>query len=400
MSAQSIAAASSAPPRRSARGALPPFLAMSVSVAAAERRAAGKAVFDLGIGQPSTPAPRPALDAAAAALRDSVLAYTPPLGMPILRERIAAYYKERYGLDVPPSQVALTTGSSGGFALAYLTAFDAGDVVALPRPSYSPYRNLLRALDCRVLEIPAGAEQGFKLTVAALEALPQRPAGLIIASPGNPSGTMMSPDELRDVAAWCDDNGVTLISDEIYHGVTYGDVPEACARSFSDRAWVVNSFSKYFSMTGWRLGWMLVPEGAGASLDRLATAVALCPPTLSQHAALAAFDAPDELAANVERYRANRAILRERLPQLGFGPVGPMDGAFYAYADISRWSRDSVAFCARAMSETGVAMTAGAGFDSVQGGSYVRICYAGSEANLSGALDALAEWLPTLPPAG
>lgn len=370
---------------------------MSTSAAVAARRAEGKRVFDLGLGQPSSAAPRLALEAAAAATKDSVLGYTPPLGMPVLRERIAAYYMERYGLDIPATQVVLTTGSSGGFVLAYLTAFDAGDVVALPRPSYAPYANLLRALDCQVVEIPAGAEQGFVVTVDSLEALSTKPNGLVVASPRNPSGTMMSPAQLRDVAAWCDEHDVTLISDEIYHGVSYGDVEESCARQFGDRAWVVNSFSKYFSMTGWRLGWMVVPEGCGASMDRLATAVALCPPAISQHAALAAFDAKDELQSNIARYRANRATLQERLPQLGFASVGPMDGAFYAYADISRWSEDSVAFCARMLDEADVAMTPGAGFDKVEGTRYVRLCYAGSEQNLAGALASLAQWLPTLP---
>jgi aspartate/methionine/tyrosine aminotransferase len=370
---------------------------MSVSVAAAARRAQGLTVYDLGIGQPGTPAPALALDAAEAAMRNTLLAYTPPLGMPVLRARIASYYMERYGLDIPASQVVLTTGSSGGFVLAFLTSFEVGDAVALPRPGYSAYRNLLKALQCEVIDIPAGAAQDYKITVASLEALPKPPAGLVIASPGNPSGTMMTPTELRDVARWCDANNVTLISDEIYHGVVYGDVEEACARQFSDQAWVVNSFSKYFSMTGWRLGWMVVPEGCGGSLDRLATAIALCPPAISQHAALAAFDAQDELTANVERYRINRAMLLERLPAIGITTIGAMDGAFYAYADVSRWTDDSVAFATKLMTETGVAVTAGAGFDAVEGRHNVRICYAGAHEVLSEALDVLGEWLAVQP---
>jgi aspartate/methionine/tyrosine aminotransferase len=370
---------------------------MSISVAAAARRAKGLPVFDLGIGQPGTPAPAAALDAAQAAMRSTLLAYTHPLGMPVLRERIAAYYHERYGLDIPASQVVLTTGSSGGFVLAFLTAFEAGDAVALPRPGYSAYRNLLQALECEVIDIPAGAEQGYKITVQSLEALPTPPAGVVIASPGNPSGTMMSPQELQDVAAWCDAHGTTLISDEIYHGVVYGDVQEACARQFTDDAWIMNSFSKYFSMTGWRLGWMVVPEGSGGSLDRLATAVSLCPPAISQYAAMAAFDAQDELQANVERYRVNRALLLDRLPAMGITSVGAMDGAFYAYADISRWSTDSVDLASRLMGETGVAVTAGAGFDNVEGRRNVRICYAGAHDALSEALDIMGDWLAAQP---
>ena len=376
-----------------ARSAVPPFHAMRVFEAAAARRSAGHAVFNLSAGQPSSRAPRAVLAAAHRALDSELLGYTVATGIPELREAIAGHYRRTYGLDVSPAEVVATTGSSGAFLLAFLAAFEAGDRVALARPGYPAYRNMLSALGCQVVELPCGAESGYQPTVAMLEALDPTPAGLVLASPANPTGTMLTPAELAAIVTWCRDHDVRLISDEIYHGITYTE-PGASAWETDRGSVVVNSFSKYFSMTGWRLGWLLAPRDLVDPIDRLATNLALCPPTLAQHAAVHAFHDYAELDANVDRYRANRAMLLDGLRGLGLTKLAPADGAFYAYVDVSEHCQDSMGFCYRMLAETGVAVAPGLDFDTELGHRFIRLSFAGEREEIADALDALADWLP------
>jgi aspartate/methionine/tyrosine aminotransferase len=374
------------------RGRVPPFHAMRVLQLAHARRAAGLPVYVLNAGQPGTPAPAPVLAAARRTLDADRLGYTSQVGIPALRDAIAGHYRRWYGLSVSRDDVVATTGSSGGFLLAFLAAFDPGDLVVLTRPGYPAYRNMLASLGCRVLELPCGPDTHFQPAVAALEALLEVPAGVVVASPANPTGTMLTPDELAGIAAWCDAHGVRLVSDEIYHGITYSGA-QSCAWSTSRNAIVVNSFSKYFCMTGWRLGWLLVPDELLDSVDRLASNFALCPPTLAQHAAVHAFDAYAELDANVARYSTNRHLLLDRLPAIGLDRLAPADGAFYIYADVSRWTSDSLAWGARLLDDTGVAVAPGIDFDPIDGGRFIRMSFAGDTAEIAEAVDVLGEWL-------
>jgi aspartate/methionine/tyrosine aminotransferase len=380
-------------PVASARGGIPAFEVMRVIDAVVARRALGLPIFDLSAGQPSTPAPATVRAAAAQAINADRLGYTNALGIPPLRAAIARHYRHTDALEVAAGSVAITTGSSGGFLLAFLAAFDPGDTVLMARPGYPAYRNMLAALGCTVVELPCGPETRFQPTVAQLDALPAAPQGIVLASPANPTGTMVAPDELAAITAWCDRNGVRLVSDEIYHGITYGE-PAVSSWRFSRSAIVVNSFSKYFSMTGWRAGWLLVPDELLDSVDRLAGNFTICPPALSQVAAVAAFDAYDELDANVLRYKHNRDLLLRRLPTIGLDRLAPADGAFYIYADVSRWTDDSLSFAARLLAETGVAVAPGVDFDPVEGGHFIRMCFAGDTAEIDRAVDQLGEWLP------
>jgi aspartate/methionine/tyrosine aminotransferase len=375
---------------------VPPFHVMRVIDAVVVRRAAGLPVVDMSAGQPSTQAPSPVRTAALAAISSDKIGYTSALGIPALRAAIAAHYRRTDGIEVDPANVAVTTGSSGGFLYTFLAAFDPGDTVALARPGYPAYRNMLNALGCRVIEMPCGPETRFQPTVAHLEALDEAPAGLVIASPANPTGTMVDAAELAALTAWCDAHGTRLISDEIYHGITFG-VSAATAWRTSRHAVVVNSFSKYFSMTGWRIGWLLMPDELIDSIDRLAGNIAICPPSLSQLAAVAAFDGYDELDANVARYAANRTLALEALPRIGLDRLAPADGAFYIYADVSQWTNDSLAFVARALAECGVAMASGVDFDPIDGGRYVRMCFAGDASELARGIAWLGRWLAAQP---
>jgi aspartate/methionine/tyrosine aminotransferase len=378
--------------RVAARAAVPPFHVMRVIDAVSARRAAGLPVIDLSAGQPSTPAPSTVRTAAQVALETDRIGYTNALGIAPLREAIAGHYRERLGLAIEPANVAVTTGSSGGFLYAFLAAFDAGDTVVMARPGYPAYRNMLSALGCRVVEVPCGPETRFQPTVEQLEALDEPPAGLIVASPANPTGTMVPPDELRALLEWCTAHGTRFVSDEIYHGITFG-LPSTCAWSLGADSIVVNSFSKYFSMTGWRVGWLLVPDELMDAVDRLAGNFSICPPALSQFAAVAAFDSYEELDANVARYGENRAMLLEALPAIGLDRLAPADGAFYIYADVSRWTDDSLTWGARLLDETGVAVAPGVDFDTVDGGKYIRMCFAGDGADIERAVEILGEWL-------
>jgi aspartate/methionine/tyrosine aminotransferase len=382
--------------RPAARADVPPFYVMRVIDAVVARRQAGLYVADLSAGQPSTPAPATVRAAAHTALDTDRIGYTSALGIPPLRAAIAQHYRDRAGLDVDPANVVVTTGSSGGFLLAFLAAFEAGAAVAMARPGYPAYRNMLSALGCRVVELPCGPQTRFQPTVDQLAALPEPPAGLVVASPANPTGTMVAADELTALSAWCTAHGTRLVSDEIYHGITYG-LPGTCAWSDGRDAVVVNSFSKYFSMTGWRIGWLLVPDDLIDAVDRLTGNFTICPPALSQLAAVAAFDAYDELDANVARYAANRERLLAQLRSIGLDRLAPADGAFYVYADVSRWTDDTLAWSARLLDDTGVALVPGLDFDPVDGGRFVRMCFAGDGDEIEQAIDRFGTWLAAQP---
>ena len=370
------------------RSQVEPFHVMDVWAAAALRQRTHGDVVNLAAGQPSTPAPAPVLRAARQALDSQLLGYTVTLGIDELREAIARYHGERYGIDVSAADVVVTTGSSGGFPLLFLAAFDPGDTVAMSRPGYPAYRNTLTALGCEVLELDCGPDTRFQPTVAMLEALDQPPAGLIVASPANPTGTILAAEELAGLARWCEEHGTLLISDEIYHGISYGPTT-ASAWETSREAVVMGSASKYFCMTGWRLGWMLLPERLRRAVDRLSGNLTICPPAISQYAGVAAFtpESTAELDSHVHRYRTNRDLLLEGLPGLGLGDLAPADGAFYAYANIAHLTDDSTAWCARLLAETGVALAPGVDFDTVHGGSTVRLSFAGATADVIEALE-------------
>jgi aspartate/methionine/tyrosine aminotransferase len=383
----------SRPPSRRA-GAVDPFIVMDVMAAAAEQEAAGGSVIHLEVGQPSTPAPKGALAAAHAALDADRIGYVAALGLPALRERIARHYREAHGVEVPAERVVVTTGSSGGFPLAFLASFDAGDRVALAAPGYPAYRNILAALNLEAVDLPTSAADRFQPTVAALEKAGQssgKLAGLIVASPSNPTGTMVTRGELKALAEWCDARGVRLISDEIYHGIVY-EGEAASAAEVSEHAIVVNSFSKYFSMTGWRVGWLVVPGELVRPIERLAQNFFISVPTLSQHAAVAAFDCRDELDGHVRRYKANRDLLMAGLPAAGLDRLTPAQGAFYLYADVAHLTNDSRDFCKRMLAEAGVATTPGVDFDRARGAGTLRISFAGSTAEMEEAVRRLKEW--------
>ncbi len=377
------------------RGLIPPFIAMEVMRFANERAARGDDVLHLEVGQPGTGAPRAVIEAANAALQSETLGYTEALGLPTLRRRIARHYQERYGVDVDPARVVVTTGSSGAFLLSFLAAFEAGDRVALADPGYPAYRNILLALGVRPVTFATGMETRFQPTVELLEQADGPLDGLIIASPSNPAGTMLNEAELRALAAYCAAHGIRLISDEIYHGITY-ERPAATMLAISDDAIIVNSFSKYFSMTGWRLGWMVVPADLARAIECLAQNLFISPPTLSQHAAIAVFDCRDELDANVARYGENRALLLEELPKCGFDRLAPADGAFYIYADLTAGgahrTENSEELCRRMLAETGVATTPGVDFDENRGHGYLRFSYAGSTGDIAEAARRLRAW--------
>ncbi len=375
----------------SRRGRIPPFIAMDVLRAANQAAAAGSDVLHLEVGQPSTPAPAGVLAAARAALGRETLGYTDALGLPALREAIAAHYRDSYGVALDPARVAVTTGSSGAFLLAFLAAFDAGDRVAMATPAYPAYRNILTALDLVPVELPAGPAERYQVTLDLLRGQEGAIDGLILASPANPTGTMLAPDALAAIARHCRERGIRLVSDEIYHGIVYGGVA-ATALASSDEAFVVNSFSKYFSMTGWRLGWVVLPSDALRAAECLAQNLFISPPTLSQHAAIAAFECRDELDANVARYAANRALLLEELPKAGLERFAPADGAFYLYAEIAHLTNDSPEFCRRMLLETGVACTPGIDFDRQRGHASLRISFAGSTETMAEAARRLQAW--------
>ena len=380
--------------RPSRRSDVPPFIVMDVMAAAAQAEAKGMRVVHMEVGQPAQPAPATAIRAAQAALAHGRIGYTETLGVPSLRARIAQYYREIYGLDLDPARVAVTTGSSGGFILAFLSLFEPGERVALANPGYPPYRHILSALGCAPVLIETSAETRWALTPQALIAEHRNKplAGLVVASPANPTGTMMPADALGELIAAAEAEGIKVISDEIYHGLDYALRAETAAK-LSERAVVINSFSKYFCMTGWRIGWMVAPESLVRTLERLQGNLAISVPTLAQVAAEAAFEGRDEMEAVKHGYEENRRILVEGLPKAGLDKFLPVDGAFYLYADISSFSNDSLDFAKRMLAQAGVAATPGIDFDPVNGHNFLRFCYAGSAEEMHEAVERIAGWL-------
>ena len=380
--------------RVSRRGHTPPFQVMEIVKAATLRQQSHGDAILLCVGQPATPAPEVVRRAAAEAVGTQVLGYTESRGTTALRERIARHYADTYAVAVDPEEVVITTGSSAGFLLTLMAAFDPDDAVAMTRPGYPAYRNDLNALGLRVRDLDAGPDTRYQPSVDLLEELGEVPAGLVLASPSNPTGTIIDPSELSRLAAWCEAHESLLISDEIYHGITYG---RECvtARQVSRDAVVLGSLSKYHSMTGWRLGWLLLPEALRRPVEQLQGNLSICAPAVSQAAALAAFEpeATEELDAHVARYSRNRDLLLRRLPELGITSFAPPDGAFYAYCDVSDLTADSYAWCYEVLDATGVALAPGTDFDTSGGHRMVRLSFCGSTDELDEALDRLAAFL-------
>jgi aspartate/methionine/tyrosine aminotransferase len=377
--------------RMSSRGQIDPFIVMDVVEAARRAEAAGRRIIHMEVGQPGFPAPRAARDALARAMAEGALGYTVSLGLPALREGIAGLYRRWYGLELNPDRVIVTAGSSGAFVLAFSALFDAGDRVGLGEPGYPSYRQILRALSLQPVGIPAAPENRLQPVPADLAGVADL-AGLIVASPGNPSGTMLDRAALAGLIDHAAGRGISFISDEIYHGLHYG-ARATSALEISDEVYVINSFSKYFSMTGWRVGWMVVPEAHIRTVERLAQNLFICPPHASQIAALAALEATAELEGNRAVYAANRALLLDGLPKAGFSRIAPPDGAFYIYADVSDLTRDSRAFAAQILDEAGVAVTPGLDFDPVRGHGTLRFSYAGGADEVAEGLARLAAFM-------
>ncbi|MBB5572237.1 MULTISPECIES: pyridoxal phosphate-dependent aminotransferase [Rhizobium] len=380
----------------SKRSDVEPFHAMDVLAEATRRRQAGHAVISMAVGQPSHPAPQAALEAARTALGHGRIGYTEALGTLALKQALAGHYLARHGLTIDPMRIAITTGSSAGFNLAFLTLFDPGDSVAIARPGYPAYRNILAALGLDVVEVPVTAETQFTLTPESLEAAQaasgKRLKGVLLASPANPTGTVTGRAALKALADYCADRSIAFISDEIYHGLTFvGE--ETSALELTDEAIVINSFSKYYCMTGWRIGWMVLPGRLVRPIERVAQSLYISAPELSQIAATAALGAGAELDVYRESYRRNRDFLMRRLPEIGFSIASPMDGAFYAYVDVSRFTNDSMAFARKMLAEINVAATPGLDFDPIEGHRVMRISYAGSNAEIEEAVERMAAWL-------
>jgi aspartate/methionine/tyrosine aminotransferase len=380
----------------SARSAVPPFMVMDVMAAAARIEAGGGHVVHMEVGQPAAPAPAAAIAAAQTALARGRLGYTEALGIASLRRRIARHYAQRHAIEIDPSRIVVTTGSSAGFVMAFLALFDPGDRVAVAVPGYPPYRHILSALGCEPVLIETSEATRWAITPEALIAAHRkaRLKGVLVASPANPTGTMMSAEALASLLAAAASEDIRFISDEIYHGLDYAFAGETAAR-LSDDAIVINSFSKYFCMTGWRVGWMVVPEPLVRPIERLQGNLAISVPTLAQIAAEAAFDARAELDQVKHVYEENRRVLIEGLPRAGFDRFLPADGAFYLYADISGFSSDSFAFAQQMLAEAHVAATPGIDFDPVSGARFLRFCYAGATAEMREAIARIGSWLGT-----
>jgi aspartate/methionine/tyrosine aminotransferase len=377
-----------------ARSDIAPFHVMEVLAAAQARERSHGDVVLLAAGQPTAGAPEPVKEAAAKALREHNLGYTVQLGIPTLREAIAGHYAGRSALVVSPEDIVVTTGSSGGFLLSFLASFEPGDRVAMARPGYPAYRNLLTALGCEVVEFATGERTRYQPTTELLDRLgPIK--GLIVASPSNPTGTVLPAGELAAIDGWCSSRGVQLISDEIYHGISYTGGELGSAWHSGRESVVLGSFSKYFAMTGWRLGWMLVPQRLHRAVEVLSGNFAICPPAIAQYAAISAFDAESyaELDGHVAHYRLNRDLLLDGLKRIGLDKVAPIDGAFYAYIDVSEHTTDSLSWCQRLLAETGVAIAPGIDFDPVDGGKFVRISFAGARADVEEGIRRIGAWL-------
>ena len=375
------------------RGNISPFIVMDVMREANKREADGNDILHLEVGQPSTPAPYPVLIAAREAIHEDLIGYTDALGMSALRNRIVKHYDEFYGEKIEASEVVITTGSSGGFILAFLSAFEPGDRVAIACPGYPAYRNILKSLGVEVIDIPTDFDTNFQPSPELLEQASISGAldGLIVASPSNPTGTMIHTAEFKALVDYCRGKSIRLISDEIYHGITYKNSAETVLK-FTKDAIVINSFSKYFSMTGWRLGWLVVPKDLQRSIECLAQNLFISPPTLSQFAAVEVFDCKRELKGYVKRYAENRELLLAELPKVGFKTFASVEGAFYIYADVTNLTNDSKDFCRRMLIETGIATTPGIDFDPERGKSYMRFSFAGNINTINQAIERLGLW--------
>jgi aspartate/methionine/tyrosine aminotransferase len=378
----------------SRRSSVAPFMAMDVLREAAALERQGRRIIHMEVGEPAAPPPRVVREAAIAALAGGRVGYTEALGLPSLRATIARSYGDLYGVDVPAERIAVTTGSSGGFVLVFLACFDPGARIAISEPGYPAYRNLLEALGLEPVALPVSAATRFAVTAEIIEAAHRERAldGVLLMSPANPSGTMLTRHALAEICVTCDRLGLQFISDEIYHGLTY-ERPADTALTFSERAIVVNSFSKYYCMTGWRIGWLVLPEELVRPVERLQQSLAISVPYLSQVAAEAAFGARDELEVVRRDYAKNRAYLLEQLPKIGLADFHPADGAFYIYADVGRFTNDSAAFCKRMLEEAGVAATTGLDFDRERGYRTMRLSFAGSPEDIREAVARLGTWL-------
>ncbi|MFD2741295.1 pyridoxal phosphate-dependent aminotransferase [Sulfitobacter aestuarii] len=376
--------------RNSTRSAVDPFIVMDVMQAAAAAEEAGRHIIHMEVGQPGTGAPRAATEALAKAMADGPLGYTVALGLPALRERIARMYGEWYNVDLDPARVVITPGSSGGFLLAFTSLFDSGDKVGIGAPGYPSYRQILRALALQPVDLPTRPENRYQPVPEDFALLDL--AGLLVASPANPTGTMLDHAAMSALIGACHDSGASFISDEIYHGIEY-EKKAVTALEVSDECYVINSFSKYFSMTGWRVGWMVVPEDQVRVVERIAQNMFICAPHASQVAALAAMDCEAELEANMDVYRANRTMMLEGLPRAGFTEIAPPDGAFYVYADVSAITDDSRALAADILDKAGVAVTPGLDFDPLRGHGTLRFSYARSTADIAEGLARLEAYM-------
>ena len=376
--------------RISTRSAVDPFIVMDVMQAASAAEAAGRHIIHMEVGQPGTGAPKGATAALAKAMDEGPLGYTVALGLPALRARIAQMYGEWYNVDLDPSRVVITPGSSGGFILAFTALFDTHDKVGIGAPGYPSYRQILRALDLDPIDLPAQLENRYQPVPADFADMDL--AGLLVASPANPTGTMLDRPAMGALIEACAAQNASFISDEIYHGVEY-EKKAVTALELTDDCYVINSFSKYFSMTGWRIGWMVVPEDHVRVVERIAQNMFICAPHASQIAALAAMDCDDELQANMDVYRANRALMLEGLNDAGFTKFAPPDGAFYVYADVSDLTLDSRAFAAEILDQAGVAVTPGLDFDPLRGATTLRFSYARSTGDIREGLARLKTFM-------
>ena len=380
------------PLKIAARSQIAPFIAMDVLARANAQAVAGREIIHLEVGEPGGGAPARVLDAARRALDAGSVGYTEALGRPALRAAIAEHYRRSYGIAPDPEQVVVTVGASGAFVLGFLAMFDPGDRVIVPEPAFPAYKNILLALGIDVVRIGVGPESDFKPTIAMLEAVPPPVHGLIVASPANPTGTMLDRSELAALATWCRSRRIRLIADEIYHGITY-EQPASTILELDPDAVVINGFSKYFRMTGWRLGWLVAPPDLVRPIELLAQNLFISPPALAQEAGLAALGCREELDRRVETYRRSRDALLERLPRGGLDRFAPVDGAFYLYSDVSHLTDDSHDLCTRILEETGVALTPGADFDGESGHRYLRLAFAGDPDRVIRAADRLTTWL-------
>ncbi|NBD29730.1 MAG: aminotransferase class I/II-fold pyridoxal phosphate-dependent enzyme [Alphaproteobacteria bacterium] len=376
--------------RNSRRGEVDPFIVMDVMERARQAEAAGRHVIHMEVGQPGTGAPRAALDRLAADMAAGPLGYTVALGLPELRARIAQHYGDWYDVDLDPARVVVTAGASGAFLLAFSALFDTGDRVGLGAPCYPSYRQILRALDLVPVDMPTTLAN--RMQPVAADVATHDLQGLLVASPANPTGTMLGKAELTDLAGACADRDAALISDEIYHGIDYEHRP-VTALEVTDETYVINSFSKYFSMTGWRVGWMVVPEDHVRRIERLAQNMFICPTHASQRLALHAMDCPEDLNANLAVYRENRRLMLEGLPRAGFNRIAPPDGAFYVYADVSEMTDDALGFAAEILDSAGVAVTPGLDFDPVEGRHWLRFSYARATEDIREGLARLTRFM-------